>query len=78
MASDIGSKELDQFEAPTKSFDEGNDKSDISANNRSIKYRQSIFAYHNGLIQTEHSPIRSRQHRGNMADQIVPFETMVL
>ena len=38
MCSDIGSKELDHLEAPTKSFDEGNDKSDISANNRSIKY----------------------------------------
>ena len=61
MGSDIGSKELDHLEAPTKSFDEGQDKSDISANNRSIKYQPNIFAYHNGLISTEHSPIRSRQ-----------------
>lgn len=63
MGSDIGSKELDHLEPPTKSFDEGHNKSDISANNRSIKYKPNIFAYHNGFMSNEHSPIRSRQNQ---------------
>jgi len=62
MGSDIGSKELDGIDPPTKSFDEAHNKSDISANNRSIKYRP-IITYNNGSITQEHSPIRARQYQ---------------
>lgn len=66
MCSEIGSKELDALEAPTKSFDEGMDKSDTyrshTANNRSVKAKPGIFAYQAELLAQEHSPIRSRQN----------------
>lgn len=66
MHSEIESKELDEVEPPTKSFDEGQDKSDRdrsqNANNRSIKFKAGIFGQHGGFLSQEHSPIRSRQN----------------